>query len=764
MGVRHFLFRVTRRVIRPATEFHFQARVRAIRASQLFDETFYLSTYADVVTYSPGPLDHYLRYGYKEGRDPAPNVSTAGYFDEYPEAAQSGLDPLSHYLQIGKAKGYSLNPINSTTPDSADDRARPYIEEYKHWARVARSTAAKPEPSFVPHHSTSVKGIKPLVKAIAFYLPQFHPIPENDEWWGKGFTEWTNVSKAAPVFHGHYQPHLPGELGFYDLRLAEVQERQVELAREYGIYGFAFYHYWFAGKRLLEKPLESFTKNPRIKFPFCLIWANENWTRRWDGLEQDILLQQVHTAETDIRYIESIQPYLEHPEYIRVDGRPLLMIYRSDLLPDPRATVDRWREYCIKHGLGNPLLVAAQTFGLSDTTQYGFDAAVQFPPHNETLRDAKPRFGASKFVTFVAEEYKGRVFSYPALVSKKLAQTDTPAFPTFETVVPMWDNCARKPNAGDTLAFASPELYELWLTSALQRTLADQTNPGKLLFINAWNEWAEGAHLEPDRRYGYGFLDATRRALTESRDLLQPDNVDVTLSTGAVLLDPGYVGSQVLAHGLEQVFGNACHVHAIESETRDAGLRLDEMGERRVAHFGKTMLLLVTVIRDPIARSIEAFAHNAQVLLANFEQRLEAHDISAEELQQLYFEFMGHSALDDWLTEQYVGSLRLDVFQVPFNHRQGYGIYHSGKVKALVIRQEDLTRAINSALSELSGRTVQMPISTLPEDRTFNRVIQLLTSKPLPELYIREVYGTKYARHFYTESEIAAFRKKWMHG
>lgn len=351
----------------------------------------------------------------------------------------------------------------------------------------------------------------PPARVLAFYLPQFHPIPENDAWWGAGFTEWRNVIRGRPRFPGHHQPRLPGELGFYDLRVPEVQARQIELARLYGIAGFVFHFYWFAGRRLLERPLLQYLADPRLDLPFCLCWANESWSRRWDGRERDVLIEQSHSPADDLDFIAHVATYLRDPRSIRVGDRPLLLVYRPDLLPNPQQTAERWRTWCREQGIGEIYLAYTQSFEAKDPASYGFDAAVEFPPNNTAPRDI------TREVKGLDPGFKGVIYDWRIYPQRSRAYRD-PGYRLFRGVNPSWDNEARRPGRGAIFHGASPAGYREWLENAVTDTLARFDDPQeRLVFVNAWNEWAEGAYLEPDQRNGYAYLQATRDALTAAR-------------------------------------------------------------------------------------------------------------------------------------------------------------------------------------------------------------------------------------------------------
>lgn len=361
------------------------------------------------------------------------------------------------------------------------------------------------------------------IRAIAFYLPQFHAIPENDEWWGKGFTEWTNVKNAKPLFFGHQQPHEPtDELGYYDLEHdPDIQEKQAQMAREHGIYGFCYYHYWFHGKKLLEKPLQRILESGKPDFPFCVCWANETWSRRWDGQDHEILIEQKFSPEDDVEYIKELIPYFKDKRYIRINGRPLLAVWRSEKLPDSQATIRIWQLEMEKAGLPRPYLVRiASHLGDVDPEEYGFDASVEFAPDwrnigRMILEDGYENFPKIKSETAGFTDLK--IFDYEATIENTLAKP-LPSYKLFRGVFPSWDNTARRGEMGTVFINSTPENFEYFLRRQISNTLKSFAGEERLLFINAWNEWGEGCHLEPDKIHGKKYLEICKTLMSESNE------------------------------------------------------------------------------------------------------------------------------------------------------------------------------------------------------------------------------------------------------
>jgi lipopolysaccharide biosynthesis protein len=374
------------------------------------------------------------------------------------------------------------------------------------------------------------------MRTIAFYLPQFHPIPENDAWWGTGFTEWRNVTRAKPLFRGHYQPHLPADLGFYDLRLPEVREAQAAMAAAHGISGFCYYHYWFHGTRLLNRPLDEVLTSGKPDFPFCVCWANESWSRRWDGRDDFVLIGQRYSPGDDQRHIEHLIQLFRDDRYIKIDGRPLFLVYRTAQFPNAAQTAALWRDACLKAGFPGLYLVRVESWKHATPPETdGFDADLEFAPDLSVLPraighrwelvvkvyDRLNLWGVLPSSVYLAN----RILRYDTLVDAMLAKPPV-GYKRFRCVTPGWDNSPRRVGRDVTAELfigarifhdSTPETYERWLRAAAHETRERFRGDEQILFINAWNEWAEGNHLEPDLRWGHAYLESTARVLKPPR-------------------------------------------------------------------------------------------------------------------------------------------------------------------------------------------------------------------------------------------------------
>lgn len=349
-------------------------------------------------------------------------------------------------------------------------------------------------------------GSKKRARLIAFYLPQFHPIPENDIWWGKGFTEWTNVAKAKPLYRGHYQPHVPADLGFYDLRLPEARGAQAELAEKYGVEGFCYYHYWFAGKQLLERPFNEVLSTGEPRLPFCLCWANQTWSGIWHGAPHRILIEQTYPGESDyVNHFNYLIKAFTDPRYMTVDGRPIFLIFRPMQIPEVKRATDTFRELASRAGLSGLHLVGVERPGWKPT-DHGFDASIT------------PRL-PSRWISWRAPlkkltELYGRWAGWPEILTyenewAEMVQAKLPGIENYPCVLPNWDNTPRSGKRGFVLQGSTPELFKKQLSLALKinEGAPEQHN---IVFLKSWNEWAEGNYVEPDLRFGLRYLEAIR--------------------------------------------------------------------------------------------------------------------------------------------------------------------------------------------------------------------------------------------------------------
>jgi lipopolysaccharide biosynthesis protein len=347
------------------------------------------------------------------------------------------------------------------------------------------------------------------VRSIAFYLPQYHPTAENDFYWGQGFTEWTNVTKAAPAYVGHYQPHLPADLGFYDLRVKQTVERQASLAKRYGISGFCVYYYNFGQRRALDQAFEAVVADPTISFPYCVCWANENWSRHWDGGSRELIFEQGYDEDTLLSVIQDVVRYAADPRYIRVNGKPLFLVYRPLLIPDPVHFTILCRAAFRRAGIGEVYLAYVESMEAAERrprpSDLGFDACVEFPPQGLAVPAAAP------VESVIREGFVGARYDYEATVLENVSRPSAD-YKRHPCVFPSWDNTPRQPLRGDSFIRVSPEAFQVYVEEKFDEVIQQFVGEERLLFVNAWNEWAEGTHLEPDQRFGHRWLEAIHNA------------------------------------------------------------------------------------------------------------------------------------------------------------------------------------------------------------------------------------------------------------
>lgn len=451
------------------------------------------------------------------------------YAAQYEDVLASGMTPREHFLSIGSGQGRS-----STPPSSGFHPAKSHGKNVSNAGAIGAAHRFWCGPTeALPKESPVAPNIG-VPRTFAFYLPQFHPIPENDSAHGPGFSEWHNVVKARPLFTGHYQPRVPGELGYYDLRADVVLDKQIELARQHGIDGFCFYYYHFAGRKLLHAPIENFIKSKK-NFPFFFLWANENWSKRWNGGDDDVIIEQNHSPEDDAIFIDDILPIFADPRYVRIEGKPLLMVYKVHLLKDALATTERWRRAAEQHGFPGLYLVMADdwTQAPPHPRSLGFDASYEIPSNiisEEALRDPSEIHGLDP-------DFEGRIVDYERF-ARFHATRAVPDYKRFKTVMVPWDNTARYGKRALIHVNGEGSAYRHWLTLALIDSARRYAPDEQIVLLHSWNEWCEGTYLEPDGKLRRFYLEQTAQAIATAQQAIAAaaDNRD---------------GSSLIAHMFE---------------------------------------------------------------------------------------------------------------------------------------------------------------------------------------------------------------------
>jgi len=436
------------------------------------------------------------------------------YEDFTVERENAAPDMLSHSLE-------QLLLVSTTT------------SEGRNYQLESPQLSREPLAYYEPQTDYSGSIVHDTIKVLAYYLPQFHPTPENDEWHGEGFTEWYKVRSANPLFHGHYQQHVPHlDIGYYHLDGPAQLMLQAEMMKKSGLHGMIFYHYWFTGRMILEKPAQMLLDNPHIDMPFCFCWANENWTRRWDGNEQEVLLGQVYSEDDARDFIRYLIPFFKDERYIKVDGRPKLSVYRPSSIEHSERYIAIWREECEKAGVKAPYVVATLTRGATHPQDYGMDAAIERVLHDwtgdavaDTRTQLRPYW-----------PLEGSVLNYSEVAHHYMEQDLGKDFTLFRSLVPTWDNTARYGTRAYVLNNFTTEKFQSWVERLIDYSEQNLPEDRRFVVINAWNEWAEGAHLEPDTRFGYGYLNSIGRAMSgQSFSASGHDTVDSDLKLTIVM-------------------------------------------------------------------------------------------------------------------------------------------------------------------------------------------------------------------------------------
>lgn len=472
--------------------------------SHLFDAAWYVLHHEQVN--GCDPVDHFLSEGGRNRLAPSAEFDLSEYLKLNPDVANDGQNGLLHYIRSGAYEGRPKYAVYKKAPDKSSSESEP---DWK--LRTLTSAYASQAPAVAPNSD--------IPRVFAFYLPQFHPIDQNDWAHGSGFTEWTNVIKAQPLFAGHYQPRIPGELGYYDLRSVDVMRAQIDLALSHGISGFCFYYYYFQGQKLLYKPIENYIQSD-MTAPFFFLWANENWSKRWDGGDKEVIIAQNHSEEDDLVFIQELVPTFRDERYVKVDGRPILMVYKAHLFADVNATTDRWREEATRQGFPGLYLIM-----VDDWTQdpihpraMGFDATYEIPSNTipQNVLSTKVR------ATDLPDGFEGHIVDYRKFSSFHMGRP-APDYKRFKTVMLPWDNTPRYASRAIVHVNTDNDSYRLWLTQTMLDTAKNCPVDERIVFLHSWNEWCEGTYVEPDGLYGRRYLEETKAAVDDVTEILTLD-------------------------------------------------------------------------------------------------------------------------------------------------------------------------------------------------------------------------------------------------
>jgi hypothetical protein len=466
-------------------------RGKYLDPNPLFDTADYLSRVEFDTSKFLHPLLHYIEIGEEAGHAPGIGFSLQDYADRYLCGSRKGA--LQHFFEKGHALGHHCG---SSNPSQANvfAQARYAINRGFDFEETPVQVSRRPE-----------------LTALAYYLPQFHREKINDAAWGTGYTEWNALAKALPRFSGHRQPRAPRDLGYYDLLAPGTIHAQAELARGAGISVFGIYYYWMSGGQPLRKPLELLRRDRSIDMGYCLIWANESWSRTWDGLENELILKQDYPEGFCETLVDDWIQYFEDPRYFRVSGRPVIILYRALGIPETEQNLNRLREALRRRTGEDLLMIAALTSEARHFAHLPLDGLIEFPPH-ETFNYLRPV--PENRLELFDRLFRGQVYSYDEAIKFSLTRPVLETMPLIRTAVPCWDNEPRRSGWSTLLKGSTPAKYEAWLSALVRRSEQERFLGERIVAINAWNEWAEGAYLEPDSHFGNGYLNATARALS----------------------------------------------------------------------------------------------------------------------------------------------------------------------------------------------------------------------------------------------------------